>query len=80
VGLEGGLPLVAGSYLDKVVGTVEVDLCVDVGTMKAVEEVRYEWEQILVLLCNEAEAVPINTQLKGAIFLLNEEHGALQAD
>jgi len=30
--LEGSLPLIAGSYLDEIVSTLEVDLGVNVGT------------------------------------------------
>ena len=30
--LEGGLPLVAGSYPDKIVSALEVDLGIDAGT------------------------------------------------
>jgi len=29
---EGGLPLIAGSYLDKIISALEVDLGVNVGT------------------------------------------------
>jgi len=39
---EGGLPLVAGSYLDKIVSAPEVDLGVNAGTTQSVKEVGNE--------------------------------------
>ena len=59
--LECGLPLVAWSDVNKVVGSSKVNLGEDGGMAKAIKEVWDEWQQIMIHFGDGIEAMPVNT-------------------
>ena len=58
--LKCGLPFVAWSDANKVVGSLKVNLGEDGGMVKAIEEVWDEWQWITIFFGDSIEATPVN--------------------
>ena len=71
-GTEGSLPFVPFVDPDKVVCMLEIDLCKELGLTRAIQEVGDAWESVSVFLRDSIKAPEVDTELQGAIFLLDE--------
>ena len=70
-GMEGSLPFVPFMDPDKVC-VPEIDLSKELGLPRAIQEVGGAWERVMVFLRDSTEAPKVNTELQGAILLLDE--------
>ena len=66
------LPLMAGGNANVVVTGTQVEFGLDAGCPELVNKVRDQWYRVPILLGNLVEVPKVNTELKGAIFLLGE--------
>ena len=71
-GMEGSLPLVPFVDLNKVVCVPEIDLSKESGLLRAIQEVGDACEWVSVFLRDSVEAPKVDTELQGAILLLDE--------
>ena len=55
-----GLPFIAWSNANKVVGSLKVDLGEDSGMVKAIKEVWDEWQWIMIFFGDSIEAMPVD--------------------
>jgi hypothetical protein len=55
-----------------VISHAEINLGINAGSTRGIEEVRCQGEWILVLLSNMVEGSVINAKAKGTIFLFDE--------
>ena len=67
--MKGGFPFVALGNVHEVVGPVEIDLRINVGGSKSIEQVQDEWKGILISLGDTVEPSVIDCEAKRAIFL-----------
>src|SRR5882672_1362384 len=73
LGAKGCLPLMASGDTNIVVTSMQVKLCVDLGTAELVKEVGDKQDQVLILPGELIEVPKVDTEPKGAIFLLREQ-------
>ena len=66
------LPPVAGGDVNVVVTGAQVEFGVDFGCSELVNKVRDQWYRVPILPGNFVEVPKVNTEPKGAIFLLGE--------
>ena len=71
---ERGLPLISRSNPDKVVGMSEVNLGIDSGLPRTVQEVRDEGKGVAVLPSDLIQTSVVDTETKRTVFLLDEEY------
>ena len=70
---ERGLPLISRSNPDKVVGMSEVNLGIDSGLPRTVQEIGDEGKRVAVLLSDTVKSAIIHPKPKGSILLLSEK-------